>query len=35
MAVHNGFVPYLRVAGRTVGDADTDIVTRIGLEYGF
>ncbi|MUJ22508.1 porin, partial [Aliivibrio fischeri] len=28
MAVHNGFVPYLRVAGRTVGDADTDIVTR-------
>ncbi|MDD9154816.1 porin [Aliivibrio sp. S4TY2] len=35
MAVHNGFVPYLRVAGRTVGAADTDIVTRIGLEYGF
>lgn len=35
MAVHNGFVPYLRVAGRTVGDADTDIVTRVGLEYGF
>nr|WP_072055744.1 porin [Aliivibrio fischeri] len=35
MAVHNGFVPYLRIAGRTVGDADTDIVTRIGLEYGF
>ncbi|MFA1563352.1 porin [Aliivibrio fischeri] len=35
MAVHNGFVPYLRVAGRTVGDNDTDIVTRIGLEYGF
>ncbi|MUK39774.1 porin, partial [Aliivibrio fischeri] len=28
MAVHNGFVPYLRIAGRTVGDADTDIVTR-------
>ncbi|MUK79175.1 porin, partial [Aliivibrio fischeri] len=27
MAVHNGFVPYLRVAGRTVGDNDTDIVT--------
>nr|WP_155651569.1 porin [Aliivibrio fischeri] len=35
MAVHNGFVPYLRVAARTVGDKDTDIVTRIGLEYGF
>lgn len=35
MAVHNGFVPYLRVAGRTVGAADTDIVTRVGLEYGF
>ncbi|MUK91294.1 porin [Aliivibrio fischeri] len=35
MYVHNGFVPYLRVAGRTVGDADTDIVTRVGLEYGF
>lgn len=35
MAVHNGFVPYLRVAGRTEGDNDTDIVTRIGLEYGF
>ncbi|MUJ30198.1 porin, partial [Aliivibrio fischeri] len=28
MAVHNGFVPYLRVAARTVGDKDTDIVTR-------
>ncbi|WP_196582578.1 porin [Aliivibrio fischeri] len=35
MFVHNGFVPYLRVAGRTVGDKDTDIVTRVGLEYGF
>ncbi|UPR57387.1 porin [Vibrio sp. ED004] len=38
MAVHNGFVPYLRVAGRTFykdGVEDTDIVTRIGLEYGF
>ena len=35
MAVHNGFVPYLRVAGRTVDAADTDIVTRVGLEYGF
>ncbi|MEZ9627760.1 porin [Aliivibrio fischeri] len=35
MMVHNGFVPYLRVAGRTEGDNDTDIVTRIGLEYGF
>ena len=35
MAVHNGFVPYLRVAGRTEGDKDTDIVTRVGLEYGF
>ncbi|MDD9174526.1 porin [Aliivibrio sp. S2TY2] len=35
MYVHNGFVPYVRVAGRTVGDADTDIVTRVGLEYGF
>lgn len=40
MAVHNGFVPYLRVAGRTFTDKDsgvedTDIVTRVGLEYGF
>ncbi|MCC4785734.1 porin [Vibrio lentus] len=38
MAVHNGFVPYLRVAGRTFykdGVEDTDIVTRVGLEYGF
>ncbi len=37
MAVVNGFVPYVRVAGRTLGgsDADTDIVTRVGLEYGF
>ncbi|MGL6261008.1 porin [Vibrio sp. WXL103] len=35
MGVINGFVPYLRVAGRTVGDADTDIVTRVGIEYGF
>ena len=31
----NGFVPYLRVAGRTKGEKDTDIVTRVGLEYGF
>ncbi|WP_275113895.1 porin [Psychromonas antarctica] len=31
----NGFVPYVRVAGRTVGTADTDVVTRVGLEYGF
>ncbi len=40
MASHNGFVPYLRVAARTSTDKDsgvedTDIVTRIGLEYGF
>ena len=40
MASHNGFVPYLRIAGRTFTDndtkvEDTDIVTRIGLEYGF
>ncbi|USD59826.1 porin [Vibrio sp. SCSIO 43140] len=40
MAVVNGFVPYLRVAQRTTNVADStenrsDIVTRIGLEYGF
>ncbi|KOO07307.1 porin [Vibrio hepatarius] len=35
MGVIDGFVPYVRVAGRTVGDLDTDIVTRFGLEYGF
>lgn len=35
MGVVNGFVPYLRVAGRTVGSLDTDIVTRVGLEYSF
>lgn len=35
MGVIDGFVPYVRVAGRTVGSADTDIVTRFGLEYGF
>ncbi len=35
MGVINGFVPFVRVAGRTVGAADTDIVTRFGLEYGF
>jgi len=35
MGVIDGFVPYVRVAGRTIGDADTDIVTRFGLEYGF
>lgn len=35
MGVIDGFVPYVRVAGRTVGAADTDIVTRFGLEYGF
>lgn len=36
----NGFVPYARVAGRTLtsvngSNADTDIVVRLGLEYGF
>ncbi|WP_415227242.1 porin [Psychromonas sp.] len=35
MGTVNGFVPYVRVAGRTVGAYDTDIVTRVGLEYGF
>ncbi|MDK9740054.1 porin [Vibrio sp. D404a] len=40
MYVHNGFVPYLRVASRSFTDNDrgevsSDIVTRIGLEYGF
>ena len=35
MGVIDGFVPYVRVAGRTAGEADTDIVTRFGLEYGF
>lgn len=35
MGVIDGFVPYVRVAGRTSGEADTDIVTRFGLEYGF
>lgn len=35
MGVINGFVPYVRVAGRTEGAADTQIVTRVGLEYGF
>ncbi|MGY3569028.1 porin [Vibrio paucivorans] len=35
MGVINGFVPYVRVAGRTAGSLDTDIVTRFGLEYGF
>ncbi|WP_022942909.1 porin [Psychromonas hadalis] len=35
MGVINGFVPYIRVAGRTEGAADTQIVTRVGLEYGF
>ncbi|MCJ2375721.1 porin [Vibrio sp. ZSDZ34] len=37
MAVVNGFVPYLRVAQRTTGGSDStsDIVTRVGLEYGF
>lgn len=40
MAVHNGFVPYLRVASRSFNDktrgaVSSDIVTRIGLEYGF
>ncbi len=40
MAVVNGFVPYLRVAQRTTNvpkstENRSDIVTRIGLEYGF
>ncbi|PKF63082.1 porin [Psychromonas sp. psych-6C06] len=40
MGVINGFVPYARVAGRTLTsvngpDADTDLVLRVGLEYGF
>ncbi|MFA0252854.1 porin, partial [Vibrio sp. 10N.261.45.A4] len=37
MGVIDGFVPYVRVAGRTDfnGNNDTDIVTRFGLEYGF
>lgn len=35
MGVINGFVPYVRVAGRTVGAEDTQIVTRVGIEYGF
>lgn len=39
MGAVNGFVPYVRVAGRTLEsvyvDADTDIVVRVGLEYGF
>ena len=37
MGVINGFVPYVRVAARSdfSSDKDTDIVTRIGLEYGF
>ncbi|EKF9278935.1 porin [Vibrio cholerae] len=37
MGVINGFVPYIRVAGRSdfTADKDTDIVTRVGLEYGF
>ncbi|WP_428772093.1 porin [Vibrio sp.] len=38
MGVVNGFVPYLRVAQRTTkagGEDRKDIVTRVGLEYGF
>jgi predicted porin len=38
MYVHNGFVPYIRLAQRDIksGGAQTDtFVTRIGLEYGF
>lgn len=44
MMTVNGFVPYIRVAGRQMHrfDAasnewtnDTDIVTRVGIEYGF
>ncbi|MFC5076887.1 Chitoporin precursor [Vibrio thalassae] len=40
MAVVNGFVPYVRVAQRTTNIKDStdnrsDIVTRVGLEYGF
>lgn len=33
----NGFVPYVRVAGRTdhMQSQRTDVVTRLGLEYGF
>ncbi|MBD1575884.1 porin [Vibrio sp. S11_S32] len=43
MMTVNGFVPYVRVAGRKahrtdsakVATNDTDIVTRVGIEYGF
>ena len=42
MYVHNGFVPYIRIAQRDIKSEDggaivnTDtFVTRIGLEYGF
>ncbi|MFS1461719.1 porin [Vibrio lentus] len=38
MYVHNGFVPYIRLAQRDIksGGAQTDtFVTRVGLEYGF
>ena len=39
MMTINRFVPYIRVAGRkTHQDAttnDTDLVTRVGIEYGF
>ncbi|UOE79014.1 porin [Vibrio splendidus] len=40
MYVNNGFVPYLRVASRSFthddrGEVSSDIVTRVGLEYGF
>lgn len=35
MLLLNGFVPYVRVAGRSVAQKNTDIVTRVGIEYGF
>ncbi|WP_454442919.1 porin [Vibrio bathopelagicus] len=38
MYVHNGFVPYIRLAQRDIksGGTQTDtFVTRVGLEYGF
>jgi predicted porin len=38
MYVHNGFVPYLRVAQRDIKDATTQtetFVVRVGIEYGF
>ncbi|MCY9875378.1 porin [Vibrio natriegens] len=37
MGVIKGFVPYVRVAARSdfSAEKDTDIVTRLGIEYGF